>query len=87
VMWPRISACVRAGPRRFVGKAELTGRSHGVAREKRARGGNGSVCWQVGPARQRENAGARARATGADKPASLGIERERGEKTAGARRR
>jgi hypothetical protein len=29
VTWPRISACVRAGPRRFTGKAELTGQSHG----------------------------------------------------------
>jgi hypothetical protein len=35
-MWPGISACVRecvrAGPRRDVGKAELTGGSHGAAR-------------------------------------------------------
>jgi hypothetical protein len=28
--WPGISACVRADPRRFAGKAELTGRPHDV---------------------------------------------------------
>jgi hypothetical protein len=32
-MWPGISACVRASPRRFAGKAELIGRSHSAARE------------------------------------------------------
>jgi hypothetical protein len=41
--WPGISACVRecerASPRRGKGKAELTGRSHGAAREReRTRG-------------------------------------------------
>jgi hypothetical protein len=30
--WPGISAYVRTGPRRFAGKAELTGRPHGAAR-------------------------------------------------------
>jgi hypothetical protein len=29
---PGISVCVHAGPRRFMGKAKLTGRSHGAAR-------------------------------------------------------
>jgi hypothetical protein len=31
--WPGISVCVCAGPRRFAGKVELTGRPHGAARE------------------------------------------------------
>jgi hypothetical protein len=30
--WLGISVCVRAGPRRFARKAELTGRSHDTAR-------------------------------------------------------
>jgi hypothetical protein len=29
VTWPRISACMHARPRRFAGKAKLTGQSHG----------------------------------------------------------
>jgi hypothetical protein len=37
VMWPGISACVHAGPWRFVWMAELTGWSHSAAR------GNGRV--------------------------------------------
>jgi hypothetical protein len=31
--WSGISACVRAGPRRLAGKAELSGQSHGAVRE------------------------------------------------------
>jgi hypothetical protein len=34
VTWPRISACVCAGPHQFAGKAELT-RSHGAERGSR----------------------------------------------------
>jgi hypothetical protein len=85
-MWPGISTCVRGGPWRFAGKAELTGRSYGAAREKQARGGNDSMCWQVEPTRPRETAGTRARANGADKLGPLGSERERG-RIAGTRRR
>jgi hypothetical protein len=32
-IWLGFSACMRAGPRRFAGKAELIGRPHGAARE------------------------------------------------------
>jgi hypothetical protein len=66
--WLGISACVRAGPRRFAGKAELTGRPHSAERgsgraEKR-------FIVLTGWAREAEREkGARARATGADRPA------------------
>jgi hypothetical protein len=43
-MWPGILACVRAGPRRFAGKPELTGRPHGAARGSERVEGNDSVC-------------------------------------------
>jgi hypothetical protein len=33
--WPGISACVRAGPQRFTGKVELTGRPHDAVRVNR----------------------------------------------------
>jgi hypothetical protein len=56
--WPGISACVRAGPWRFTGKVELTGR----------------------PTAQREGAGTRARAAGADRP--VPVVRGRGEGSA-----
>jgi hypothetical protein len=39
-MWPEFSACVRAGPRLFTGKAELTGGPLHSERE-RGRGENG----------------------------------------------
>jgi hypothetical protein len=35
--WPGISTCMRAGPRRFMGKAEMTKQSHGTAGRERAR--------------------------------------------------
>jgi hypothetical protein len=54
--WPAISACVRecarVGPRRGVGKAELTGRSHGAVR------GSGRA---EGTARCADEAGSRGR--------------------------
>jgi hypothetical protein len=73
--WPGIPVCVRAGPRWFAGKAELIGRPHGTQR---------------GRAREAETKkGARARATGADRPDPLGRGRgegsARGEKTAADR--
>jgi hypothetical protein len=45
-MWLGISACVHAGPRRFAGKAELTGRPHDAERERERAGArrNGSAC-------------------------------------------
>jgi hypothetical protein len=39
--WPEFSACVRAGPWHFAGKAELTGSPRRSERE-RGREGNGS---------------------------------------------
>jgi hypothetical protein len=63
-MWPEFSACVRAGPRWFTGKVELTGgprHSEGTERtilsaDRRARGteraghaGEGNRRRQVGP--------------------------------------
>jgi hypothetical protein len=60
--WPGFSACVCAGPRRFAGKTELTGRSHGVERGSRCAGGTTHYA----------DRGAWAKATGADKPTPLG---------------
>jgi hypothetical protein len=42
--WPRMSTCVCAGPRRFVGKVELTERSHDAVRERGGARRNGSSC-------------------------------------------
>jgi hypothetical protein len=33
-MWPRLSMCVRSSQRWFVGRAEITGGSHGAARKR-----------------------------------------------------
>ena len=74
--WLGTLACMRAGPWRFAGKADLTRRSHGAARENRCAEGTTRCAGRLGP-RGRENTGARA--TGADKLAPLGSERERGE--------
>jgi hypothetical protein len=73
-MWPGFLACVRAGPRRFAVKAELTGRPHDTVRgDRRAKGtthcADGPGLW----GRER----ARAKATGADKPAPPGRGRGR----------
>jgi hypothetical protein len=75
--WPGILACMRTGPRRFAGKAELTGRSHGLARAVERTSGRadkrgprdsersctrgGDRCRLVGPTGQQEGEG-RARA-------------------------
>jgi hypothetical protein len=59
-MWPGFSACVRAGPRRFAGKAELTGRSHSAERGSGVRGGTTRCADEAGP-RCREGTGARRR--------------------------
>jgi hypothetical protein len=40
--WSGISACVHTGPQRFAGRAELTGWSHGAARESGRVEENGS---------------------------------------------
>jgi hypothetical protein len=48
-MWPRFLACVRAGPQRFAGKAELTGRPHGVARENGRMEGTPRCADKLGP--------------------------------------
>jgi hypothetical protein len=78
--WPGISACVRecvrAGPRRGAGKAELTG-GPTVQRE-----GAGECRERLGvltkQAREAETGkGARARATGVENPVPLGRERDR----------
>jgi hypothetical protein len=65
---------VHTGPRRFAGKAELTGRPHGAER-----GSGGAEKWFIvltGRARVAEREkGDRARATIADRPAPLGRER------------
>jgi hypothetical protein len=58
--WPEFSACVRAGPRRFVGKAELTGRPHGAARENKRGEGTARCADGLGP-RGRERTRARRR--------------------------
>jgi hypothetical protein len=78
--WPRISACVRAGPRRFAGKAELTGRSHGAARES-GRTWKRLIALTIQAREAEIERGARA--TGADTLAPTGQregerERERG---------
>ena len=73
--WPGIPAsvrdCARAGPRRVAGKAELTGGSHGAAREN----GHATKRFSELTRRAREaerQKGARARATGADRGAPQG---------------
>jgi hypothetical protein len=53
VMWPGILACVRecvrVGPRRGMGKAELTGRSHGAARGSGHTKGTARCADEAGP--------------------------------------
>jgi hypothetical protein len=57
--WPGISACVRvAGPQRVMGKAELTGGSHGAARGSRRARKTVRRADKSGP-RGREGKGAR----------------------------
>jgi hypothetical protein len=72
----RVRVCTRwstAGAR----KAELIGLAHGVEREERVRGGNGSAIGSAGP-QDRERKRARGpRKTGADRLGPLGSERER----------
>jgi hypothetical protein len=72
-----ILSCVRAGPRWFVGKAELIGWSHGVER-----GSGHAEKWFIvltGWAREAEREkGTQERATGADRPAPLGKGRGEG---------
>jgi hypothetical protein len=59
------------------GRAELTGRVHGAEREKRGARGNDSAPGRTGP-RDKERRGTRAvEATGADRSALAGRERER----------
>jgi hypothetical protein len=59
------------------GRAELTGRVHNTEREKRDARGNGSAPGEPGP-RGRERRGTHAgEATGADRSAPAGRERER----------
>jgi hypothetical protein len=58
--WPGFLACVRAGPRQFAGKAELTGRSHGAERGSGVCGGTARCVDEAGP-RCREGTGARRR--------------------------
>jgi hypothetical protein len=47
--WPGTSACVRAGPRRFAGKAKLTVRSHYAARENGRAEGTARYADRLGP--------------------------------------
>jgi hypothetical protein len=58
--WPGFSACVRAGPRRFAGKAELTGRPHGRARGDRRTEGT-THCADGAGSQDRERMQARGR--------------------------
>jgi hypothetical protein len=59
------------------GRAELIGRVHGAEREKRDARGNDSALGEPGP-RDREREGTHAgEATGADRLAPAGRERER----------
>jgi hypothetical protein len=60
VTWAGISACVRAGPRWFAGKAELTGRPHGAARGSRRVGKTSHCDDETGP-RDRDRKEARGR--------------------------
>jgi hypothetical protein len=70
-MRPGISACVRAGPRWFAGKAELTGRSHRSARRSSEQA-TGLTSRAHGTVRD----GARAEEIDVDKSSPLGSERE-----------
>jgi hypothetical protein len=45
----RFLTCVRAGPQRFAGKAELTGRPHDAARENRRMEGTPRCADKLGP--------------------------------------
>ena len=82
---------MHAGPRRFAGRAELTGRVHGVEREReKGRTGQRLSAWQRGPVRQRGKRGVEGETTGADRSALAGreraSERERGGEKAAADR-
>jgi hypothetical protein len=72
--WPRISACVRAGPRQFAGKAELTERPHDAARGSRRTEGTVRCADEMGP-RGRDRGGARGRVV--DRHQQLGPTEER----------
>jgi hypothetical protein len=71
--WPGIPAsvreCARAGPRRVAGKAKLTGRSQGAARESGGAAKRFSELTRWAREAEREKG---ARATGADRAAPLG---------------
>jgi hypothetical protein len=56
--WSGFLACVRAGTRRFTGKADLTGRPHGAARENGLAEGTTRRAEGLGP---RERTWARGR--------------------------
>jgi hypothetical protein len=58
--WPRILACMRAGPRWFAGKAELTRQPHGAARGRRRAGEMAHRADETGP-RGRDGKEARGR--------------------------
>jgi hypothetical protein len=81
--WPGLSACVRAGPRRFVGKAELTGRPHRVARENGRVEGIARCADGLGP-RGRERT--RARGRGQLAPIGRPTGQREGEESARARK-
>jgi hypothetical protein len=69
-------ACVRASPRWFTGKEELTGKPDGAATGDGRAEGTTHCADRAGP-RDRERTRARAKATDADKPTPPGRGRER----------
>jgi hypothetical protein len=83
--WVGISACMRAGPRRFAGKAELIGRPHDAERE-RACGETVHRADRTGPrgreGKGRESEGDWCRQTGPTGQRERGRERARRETTA-----
>jgi hypothetical protein len=58
--WPGFSTCVCDGPRRFLGKVELIGRSH-VTKRGSKRAGETTHCADKADPRGREGMGARRR--------------------------